>query len=109
MNTCTVYLKNKTFVEWAKETLSAQEFASFQTIYDANEALWSTYQSQGLVRFETVYRQAFSNYLNTSIDVPIYKQMIMTDGVTYADIPDHPDIQEWLDQYNLAVPDIVIS
>lgn len=109
MNTCIVYFKNKTFVEWAKETLPTQEFASFQIAYDANEELWSTYQSQGLVRFSNVYRQVFSNYLSHLVDIPIYKEMILSDGVTYADIPDSPDIQGWLDQYNDAVPDIVIS
>ena len=109
MNTCIVYLKDKSFVEWAKQALTGQEFSSFQIAYDANEELWSTYQSQGLVRFANVYRQVFLNYFNQLVDIPIYKEMILSDGVTLADIPDSPDIQGWLDQYNDAVPDIVIS
>ncbi len=109
MTTSIIYFKEKSLVEWAKESLTSSEFAIFQAANEANKATWSTYLSQGLVSVETVYRQVFSNYLNTLVDIPIYKQMILADDVTIADIPDHPDIQQWLDRYNAAMPDIVIS
>lgn len=109
MTASIIYLKEKSLIEWAKESLTSTEFAIFQAANEANKATWSTYLSQGLVSVETVYKQVFSNYLNTLVDVPIYKQMSLAEGVTYVDISDHPDIQHWLDRYNAAMPDIVIS
>lgn len=54
---------------WAQSTLTANELSEFEAAANANNLLWKQYAEQGLISFEDIYENTFSQIFNDTITV----------------------------------------
>lgn len=85
--------------QWAKQTLSDDEYANFVEAQSRNMSLMAKYESDGLFTREPVTEVVHSSILGHDIAVQVGVNTILAPGITVLDIPIDPEFGAWHARY----------
>jgi len=92
---------NQIFIhDWAKSTLSQDEYQSFLQAQDRNIELMNRYKLLGLVTEEPIYATSYSQILQSNISIMVGHRVVLAPGVTVLDIPIDPEFGAWNARYS---------
>ena len=91
--------------DWAKATLSPDEYAEFKEAERRNNNLMLEYQNAGLIQMNSIKETCWSNILNEEVILTTGLEIMLSPGVTILDIPIDPEWGMWEARY-AADPDV---
>jgi hypothetical protein len=106
MSTITRYYNNEpdNVTKWAQENLTPEELSSFNSAWQENLDLWTSYRVNGLLTVTPIYESIYVEELTTNVDIQVGETITLAPGISQQDITVAPSWDYWLTRLN---PDIL--
>jgi hypothetical protein len=90
-----------TIQRWAK-SLSAEEYADFESAWDENNRQWAQYEADGLIEIVPIYETIYNPLLSSEITVKTGDKTVLMPGTSIADLHVTERYQYWQNRFVIA-------
>ncbi len=86
--------------KWAKETLTTEELAQYQSALEANNLLWQSHMDKGLYTLENFSESIHSEVLDANIEVIVGYKITTANGVDLHSLERDSNYINWITRFN---------
>ena len=93
------YYIEPTIEQWAKQSLTAEEFADFENASEENKNQWNQYIANGLIQVVPIYETVYDPILSSEITIEAGNKTILSSGTSINDLHMTERYRYWQDRF----------
>jgi hypothetical protein len=93
------YYIEPTIQQWAKTSLTAEEFEDFENAMKENEQLWDQYITDGLIQIVPIYDTVYDPILSSEITIEAGDKTILMPGTSIEDLHTAERYKYWQNRF----------